>query len=364
MIPTKRIKFEIKNQIAYVGFGLSTEKSLTTLDEETMRELKIVVQEATRLADAQEIKGVIFHSLKEGVFLAGADVGLIASMKSEMEAAHGAEQGQQVYNEIEDLKVPTVACVDGLCLGGGLELALSCRVIIASDSPRTQLGLPEVKLGILPGFGGTFRLPRRVGLPTSLDMILTGKTVPGYKAKKMGLVEEVYPKERLLGQATLHFAKQKRKLSFKEMIEQMASDKFISRKIIFQKAREGVLKKTKGFYHAPLKILDLMEAGMLKGRSTYLGMEAQAFGELCVSAQGKNLQHVFFLMDGAKKYTGPKGNAKAPELKRGAVLGAGTMGGGIAWLMADNGMAPIVKDLAPAGLELGLKQASDHSMGA
>lgn len=360
----KLIKFEIKDSTAYAGFGLSAEKSLTTLDEPTLKELKLLIQEVNQGVSEGKIKALVFHSLKDGVFLAGADIGLIASLKTEMEAAHGSELGQQLYNDIEDLKIPTLACVNGVCLGGGLELALACKSIIVSDSPKTSLGLPEVKLGILPGFGGTYRLPRKIGLPKSLDMILTGRTLNASKAKKMGLIEEVYPKERLLEMASKHFTKNAKKLSVKEMFEQLASDNFVSRKIIFQKAREGVLKKTKGFYQAPLKILDLMEAGMMKGRSAYLSMEAQAFGELCVSSQGKNLQHVFFLMDGSKKYQGPKGQGPIPKLKRGAVLGAGTMGGGIAWLMASSDMAPLMKDINSKALELGLKQSAENFMGA
>lgn len=136
---------------------------MTTLDVDTMTELQGIVDEIS--GKSKELKGVIFFSHKEGCFLAGADVNLIASMTSEAEAADKSEQGQLVFNKIEDLTIPTIACVDGICLGGGLELALSCKNIIASNSSKTQLGLPEVKLGIIPGFGGTYRFPRKIGLP-------------------------------------------------------------------------------------------------------------------------------------------------------------------------------------------------------
>lgn len=357
----KRISFETKNKIAYVGFGFNCDKSMTVLDEESLIELRDIVKELTDLG--KKIDGVIFHSHKDNCFLAGADINLIASMKTESEGAHGAEQGQLLFNDIEDLKVPTIACVNGVCLGGGMELSLSCNSIIASTNSKTQMGLPEVKLGVLPGFGGTYRMPKRVGLPTALDLILTGKGLNGKKAKKIGLVEAVYPKERLLTMALAHLKKQGKKQSFKESLEHFAADNFLSRKIIFQKARENVLKKTKGFYQAPLKILDVMEAGMMKGRTSYLAAEAQAFGELCVGEQSKNLQHLFFLMEAAKKYDGAKSEKEVPKLKRGAALGAGTMGGGIAWLMAETDMAPLMKDLTPEALELGLKQSSSNFMG-
>lgn len=358
----QKISFEVTNNIAYVGFGFNSDKSMTVLDEETLRELNDLVDDLhTR---SKELKGVIFHTHKERCFLAGADISLIAGMKTESEGAYGAEQGQNIYNKIEDLSIPTVACIHGICLGGGTEFALSCKSIIASDDSSTQMGLPEVKLGLIPGFGGTYRMPKRVGLPNALDLILSGKTVRGSKLKRIGLADEVYPKERLLDMALRHMGKKAAKKSFVGRLEKMASDNFVSHKIIFQKARESVLKKTKGFYQAPLKILDVMESGLIKGRQAYLASEAEAFGELCVGEQSKNLQHIYFLTEEVKKYPGPKATKELPVLTRGAALGAGTMGGGIAWLMADNDMAPIMKDLTKPALELGLKQASQNFAGA
>lgn len=357
-----KISLEYKNNIAYVGFGYNSEKSMSTLDVATMTELQSIVEEIQN--KSSELKGVIFHSHKEGCFLAGADINLIASMTTESEAADKAEQGQNVYNKIEDLTIPTVACVDGVCLGGGLELALSCKAIIASNSPKTTIGLPEVKLGLIPGFGGTYRLPKKVGLPNALDMILTGKTLRADKAKRMGLVAEVYPKENLLAMAPKFFDMKAPHHTLKESVKELATENFVTRKIIFQKVRESVLKKTNGFYQAPLKILDVMDSGMMKGRTSYLASEAQAFGELAISEQSKNLQHIYFMSEAVKKYTGPKGTKPLPELKRGAALGAGTMGGGIAWLMADAGMSPIMKDLTVDALNLGLKQSSQNFAGA
>ena len=203
---------------------------------------------------------------------------------------------------IEDLSVKTIACVDGLVLGGGLELALACDDIICSDSPKTVLGLPEVKLGILPGFGGTFRLPRKVGLPTSLDMILSGKTLNPKKAKKLGLVVDTFASEKLLDAAKniLGGSRRKNKSSFSESLTNLAMDNALGKKIVFQKARESVLKLTKGQYEAPLKILDLMERHGGKSRDAYLQKEAEFFGQLCVGSQSKNLRHIFFMMEQSK----------------------------------------------------------------
>lgn len=358
----KKISFEIKDKIAFVGFGFNSTRSMTTLDRDTLMELQSIVEDLH--TQQSELSGVIFHSHKENCFLAGADITLIASMTTESEAADGAEKGQNIYNRIEDLSIPTVACVDGVCLGGGLELALSCKVILASNSSKTSLGLPEVKLGIIPGFGGTYRLPKKIGLPNALDMILTGKTLRADKAKRMGLVAEVLPKENLLPFAPTFFNWKPKPKSFQVSMKEVAMDNFVTRKIIFQKVRESVLKKTNGFYQAPLKILDVMDSGMMKGRTSYLAGEAQAFGELAISEQSKNLQHIYFMSEAVKKYSGPKGSGKVPALERGAALGAGTMGGGIAWLMADAGMYPLMKDLSTDALNLGLKQSSSNFSGA
>ena len=347
------IEYNLKNEYAYVGFGKNTDQKISVLDEQTLTELKEILQQVSQ----DLVKGVIFHSLKDGVFLAGADINLINKMSTIEEAQAGAATGQDIYNMIEDLKVPTIACVNGVCLGGGLELALSCNKIIASDSPKTSLGLPEVQLGLIPGFGGTYRLPIRIGLPKSLDLILTGKRLNGKRAKKAKLVEEVYAKERLLDMALVQLTKSKKEKSISDSIGDVALDNFLTRKIIFQKAREGVVSKTRGLYEAPLKILDVMSKGAGKNREKYLKLEAQAFGELCMGEQSKNLRHIYFLTESSKKYAGPV-SEEEHSLNRGVVLGAGTMGGGIAWLMANNDMRPIMKDLNIEALELGLKQSS------
>lgn len=358
----KHIEYKIKNQFAYIGLGLNEQKSMTTLTKDSLTELGEVIKEIT--SKQSELKGVLFHSLKQGCFLAGMDVSVISQLKTEEEAARGCDAGQTLFSAIEDLEIPTAALVDGVCLGGGLELALSCDKIIASDSPKTKLGLPEVKLGVLPGFGGTYRLPKKIGLPGALDLILTGKMVDAKKAKKLNLADYVMPPERLLPLAEEYaLKKEAKKDSFSDSLKDFAADNFLSRKIIFNKARENVEKQTKGFYPAPLKILDLLEEGSGKSRSAYLAQEAQSFGELSQTPQSKSLQHVFFMMDNSKKMTGiDKKSLK--KVERGAVLGAGTMGGGIAWLFANAGQAPLMKDITPEALELGLKQASKNFLGS
>ena len=349
----QKISYELNEGIVYVGLGLNEKKSMTVLSAESLKELDEAFEKAGQETGA---KGLVVFSHKPGCFLAGMDVSVIQGLASEAEAMEGCEAGQSVFNKLEDLKFPTMALVDGLCLGGGLELALACDKIAVSDSSKTALGVPEVMLGVLPGFGGTYRLPRKVGLPNALDMVLTGKQIRAKKAVKTGLADFIMPAERLLPLAgEFLFKKSSHKMSFSENLANKASDNFIARKVIFQKAREKVLETTKGFYPAPLKILDHLENNYGKKRETYLNREARAFAELSQTSQSKNLQHVFFLQDNAKKM---ENKDQIPSVKKGAVLGAGTMGGGIAWLFAKNGQAPLMKDVAVQGLELGLKQSA------
>lgn len=354
----QNLTFEIKNHIAYVGFGKYEKKSMTTLTRDAMEELRRVLTEI-QAKQKKDIKAVLFYSHKPGVFLAGVDISLINSLKTEAEAARGAEHGQLLYNMIEDLKIPTAAVVDGVCLGGGLELSLACERIYASDNTKTALGLPEVMLGVLPGFGGTYRLPRKVGLPNALDMILTGRQVRGRAALKMGLVEAILPTERMLELVPALIMKPvpSKKGGLEKAFERVATENFLTRKIIFQKAREKVMEQSKGFYPAPLKILEVLDAGAGKGRDAYLAMEAQAFGDLSQTVVSRNLQHIFFLTDNSKKI---ENKDQLPSVKRGGVLGAGVMGGGIAWLFANSDQAPLMKDISQPALELGLKQASGN----
>lgn len=350
---------EIENELLWIGFGKFEKKSMTTFTRQTLEELRQAIQEASELDQKKAVRGVVFFSHKPGVFLAGVDVSVINSLKTEAEALRALDEAHTIFNAIEDLKIPTVSLVDGICLGGGLELSLSCNKIFISDNPKTALGLPEVMLGVLPGFGGTYRLPKKVGLTSALDMILTGRQIKGKNAFKMGLADAVLPSERMreLAKDYLLSKKTGKKKSMKDEVQSVAMDNFLTRKIIFQKAREKVLATSKGFYPAPLKILEVLESGIGKGRADYLSIEAQAFAELSQSIQSKNLQHIFFLTDSSKKL---ENKDQLPNINRGAVLGAGVMGGGIAWLLAQNNQAPLMKDLTEQALELGLKQASEN----
>ena len=342
------ISWEEREHIAWIGFGYQCNKSMTVLNVAAMEELATIVE---RIEKHTSLKGVVFFSHKNRCFLAGADIKMIDDFKKESEATDRSARGQELFNKIESLSIPTIACVHGICLGGGTELILTCDKILVSDAPETQIGLPEVKLGLLPGLGGTWRLPEKIGLAKALEMILTGKSIRYQKCVKWGLAEDSYPCERLLEMAPRHLFQKKIKRS-------TLTENIITRRIIFQKARENVLKKTHGLYQAPLKILDTMETRQNRGQRAYLNAEARGFGELCMGEQSQNLRHLYFLSEKSKKFPlSPP--SEAINIRRGAVLGAGIMGGGIAWLMAKNNAFPLMKDIQTNSLEQGLRQASD-----
>ncbi|MBF0361221.1 MAG: enoyl-CoA hydratase/isomerase family protein [Oligoflexia bacterium] len=363
------ITFEVKNQVAYIGFGKYEEKSVVVLSKDTLTELNTALDELRSGQEYRELDGVIFFSHKKNCFIAGMDVNVISSLKSAEEASAGSAQGQEIFNKIEDLDLKTVALVDGTCMGGGFELALSCQYILCSDSNKTVFSLPEVQLGLIPGFGGTYRLPSRVSMADALDMILSGKQIRASKALKMGLVDEMYASARLMsmGQKFIKNPKQYLKLKKKNLkttLTSLLQDNFLVKKIIFQKAREKVIKKTLGLFDAPLKILEVMEEGSGQGRASYLSLESKAFGELCLGDQSKNLRNLFFSIEKSKKFPGHASSylnyptQNPPKIKSSAILGAGTMGGGIAYLFADNNLNPLLKDINIEALELGLKQSS------
>ena len=170
------------------------ERRQNVLTEAVMERFADLLDDVLRLAQAGQLRVLVVRSGKEGSFIAGADVDAIAEIEDPDEAEEKVRQGQVVYRTLEQLPIPTVAAIEGTCLGGGTEMALACRFRVASDHDRTEIGLPEVQLGILPAWGGTTRLPRLVGLQAALDMLLTGKKISPSKAKRIGFLSEVLPR--------------------------------------------------------------------------------------------------------------------------------------------------------------------------
>ena len=296
-------------------------------------------------------KGLVVISRKPKIYIAGADINEIKDIREKTEAKEKAAGGQRILSKFEDLPFPVVAAIHGACMGGGCEMALACDYRICTDDPSTRIGLPEVQLGIIPGFGGCVRLPRVVGLQAALDIILAGKAVDGRKAKKIGLVDELVPAS-LLEQTAIQMildqagkGKRRKKFQPKGLVASLLEGP--AKAVVFSQAEKAVMKNTKGHYPAPLQALKAVKRTFgMSQREKALDIEAELFSEVAITDISKNLIHIFFMTENIKKQTGVSdANVKPRKISHMGVLGAGTMGGGIAQLGADKGIHVRVKDL-------------------
>jgi 3-hydroxyacyl-CoA dehydrogenase/enoyl-CoA hydratase/3-hydroxybutyryl-CoA epimerase len=298
-------------------------------------------------------KAVVVRSGKPDNFIAGADIKDFVAIRSALEGETLSRAGQALLGRIETMPVPVVAAIHGTCLGGGTEMALACRYRVASDDPKTALGLPEVNLGIVPGAGGSQRLPRLVGLATALDLILTGRSLKASRALKAGLVDEVCPAPILLEVAK----RAALRLAEGTLVPRRPGIRWhesLLRPIIFKKARASVLAKAGTHYPAPLEAVELIRAGTATTLDEGLKLEAQAFGRLSVSEVSRNLVAVFFATQEVKKNAGYPVGTPAREVAKLGVLGAGLMGAGIAGAAVETGVPVRMKDASNAALGRGL----------
>ncbi len=314
-------------------------------------------------ADAS-VRAAVILSEKKGTWIAGADIEQFKEFRTPADAEAASRAGQRLLDRLENLRVPVVAAIDGVALGGGLEVALACTYRIASDSPKTRLGLPEVNLGIVPGAGGTQRLPRLIGVRAALDLMLTGKQLDGRRARGAGIVDEVVPvailpavarqvaNDLAEGRKEPRGAARRRSPQWMENLPGM-------RQLIFSKARQGVMSKTKGLYPAPLRLLEVVEKGLDRDLAEGLELEARAFGELAVTPEARSLVHLFFATTAAKNDPALGETAKPKKVDRIAVVGAGFMGAGIAAASAESGIRVRLKDVKPEAAAKGLKTARD-----
>lgn len=314
-----------------------------------------------QLANDSTLKGVVFISGKKDSFIAGADISMLDACQTAEQAQTIATMGQQMFDRLEQLRLPLVAAIHGPCLGGGLELALACHARVASSSPKTVLGLPEVQLGLLPGSGGTQRLPKLVGVQKALDMILTGKQLRAAQAKKLGLVDEVVPESILLDAAVKKAlaGKPRREAKKQSLLDKLLENTGPGRKLVFSQALKQTLKKTQGNYPAALRIIEVIQTGVEQGYQKGLAAEAKAFGQLCMTSESAALRSIFFATTQMKKESGA-GDAKPRKVRKAAVLGGGLMGGGIANVSATKaGVAVRIKDIAEQGINNALKYSFD-----
>ncbi|CAK9815005.1 Trifunctional enzyme subunit alpha, mitochondrial [Anthophora plagiata] len=343
---TKHLKYKVVDNVAVITID-SPGVKVNTLNQEIMNEIASVLNTVEQNAD---VNSVVLISGKPGCFIAGADITMIKDFKTPEDGYNVSSAGQKILNTIEKSQKPIVAAIQGSCLGGGLEVAMACHYRLAVNDPKTSLGLPEVMLGLLPGAGGTQRLPRLTSLPNALDMTLTGRNLKAEKAKKVGLVDILVnrlgpgigtPQEntmRYLEETAIRAAKDiasgalKIERGPKTLLDQVMnyalSFQFVKDQV-FNRARNEVMKKSGGLYPAPLKILEVIRIGLDKDSKAGYEAEATAFGELAITPQCK---------------------------EKIAVVGAGLMGAGIVQVSIDKGFDVILKDTNEKGLYRGLDQ--------
>ncbi|HEX9944942.1 MAG TPA: 3-hydroxyacyl-CoA dehydrogenase NAD-binding domain-containing protein [Thermoanaerobaculia bacterium] len=338
----------------------SPDRKVNVFTRAAFEELERVIEE---VATRQDIGCLILLSGKAGSFIAGADVDEIARVMDPMEAEAGSRAGHRLFSAWESLPFPTVAAIRGVCLGGGLEISLASTYRVASDREDTKMGLPEVRLGILPGWGGSTRLPRLIGIAAALDLILTGRTAAGRKALALGLVDALLPDARFLDGvrdfALARLDKCRREEGGLDLKEILLERNPVGRKILFDQARKKTLEQSQGHYPAPLRAIEVVRVGIEDGVRAGFDAEARAVAELATSRTSKNLVHVFRLTEDAKKETGLPGAEPRP-VRSTAVLGAGVMGGGIAQLIAAKTDLPVrMKDVREEALASGLQHAAE-----
>lgn len=369
LLTRTHINYGIKGDVAVIRIN-SPNSKVNTLNKELQSEFIEVMNE---IWASDQVRSAVLISSKPGCFIAGADINMLASCKTPQEVIQISQEGQKMFEKLEKSTKPIVAAISGSCLGGGLELAISCQYRIATKDKKTVLGVPEVLLGISPGAGGTQRLPKMVGVPAAFDMMLTGRNIRADRAKKMGLVDQLVeplgpgvkpPEERTieyLEEVAVTFAKgiADKKISLKrnkglmEKLTSYAMNIPFVRQQVYKKVEEQVRKQTKGLYPAPLKIIDVVKTGLEQGKEAGYLSESQKFGELAMTRESKALIGLYHGQVLCKKN---KFGVPQKEVKHLAVLGAGLMGAGIAQVSVDKGLKTILKDATLAGLGRGQQQ--------
>jgi enoyl-CoA hydratase / long-chain 3-hydroxyacyl-CoA dehydrogenase len=292
-----------------------------------------------------QVKAVVFSSAKPNMFIAGADIFDIKRIQDKSQLVGLIEEGLNFFQNMRQKGVPLVCAIDGPCLGGGLEWTMWCDYRVASDSPKTKLGLPEVKLGLLPGFGGTQNLHQLVGIQNAMDMMLTGKDVRPDKAKKMGLVDLVVAPQSVESsaiQSAVDLINGKIKLTKKPkpLMNRLIEDNPIGRRMMWDQVKKMVDNNTNGNYPAPYAIMQCVQHGLANPATKYQN-EREQFAKLAATPESEALIGIFDGMTQMKKnpFTGT-----GTPVNTVAVMGAGLMGAGIGQVTAEKGMTVLLKD--------------------
>lgn len=353
----KLVAVEITDGIAYVRIDVKGQ-TVNTLSSPMIDRFEEILGS---LAHDKSVKGVVISSDKANNFVAGFDIGELLQLRNEpLKLRALVDRGQALMARLEALEIPVVAAIDGACLGGGLELALACHGRIASNHSKTRLGLPEVQLGLIPGGGGTQRLPRTVELSCAIDMIVTGRELSAEQALREGLVDDVVHPAILLKAAAEYAGKLANNppknggftANFSDPVKLAARTP--ARKLVFNRAREAVVEKSGGHYPAPLRALDVMEQGFADGFEAGLQSEGAAFVELVGGPEAKNLMDLFFMRQEANNDSVVSRRVKPENIHKLGIIGAGLMGAGIAQVAAFKQVPVRIKDLNESGLGHGL----------
>ncbi|HXI32575.1 MAG TPA: fatty acid oxidation complex subunit alpha FadJ [Gemmatimonadales bacterium] len=355
------LKWQVADGIAVVTLDVPG-KPVNTISAAVKAEFQSMLQ---GLAKDASVKAVALFSGKADNFIAGADIEEFVALTNAAEAERLSAEGQELINRVADLGKPIVAGIHGACLGGGLELALACTYRVASDHPKTQIGLPEIQLGILPGAGGCQRLPRLIGARAALDIILAGKVERSAKAFRLGIVDELVP-QAILRDITLQAAKRlaggwrpkrKRPGGFKGFL---LDGNPLGRRIVYHFAAKTLAEKTGGNYPAPPAALDAVRTGLEHGMKQGFKREAQLFGQLAVTDVSRKLVQIFFATTELKKDRGAP-NAPPPlAVARLGIVGSGFMGSGIAGTaVAQAGVDVRLRDTELGRVGAGLRAARD-----
>jgi 3-hydroxyacyl-CoA dehydrogenase / enoyl-CoA hydratase / 3-hydroxybutyryl-CoA epimerase len=313
-----------------------------SIDKNVLTELAALLDEIEK---DKTIQGLIIASHKVN-FIVGADILTLCSLKTPEEIMDFIQQGQLVFARLAALKISTLALIKGFCLGGGLELALACHYRIAIDDVKTRLGLPEIKLGIHPGWGGTIRLPRLLGAFRALELILTGRSVSAQEAAKIGLVDCVIP-ERQLERATLYYAKKSPRLNKRFSWRDLSNFPGIKNAIAAFFRQRLIARVNPKHYPAPYQLLEYWQQYPASDKAFL--REAESLSQLAMTPTARHLIHVYFLRERLTKL----GKKVGTTLKHVHIVGAGTMGGDIAAWCALQGLQVTLQDreakyLAPA----------------
>ncbi len=348
-IPPQHWRLETDaNRVAWLTFDLAG-SGTNTLGSAPMRELDALLREV----EAAQPLALVIRSGKEGGFVAGADITEFTGLTDLEEAYRLVRTGQQVFDRIEALPMPTVAAIQGFALGGGLELALACDYRVAADDGRLNLGLPEVMLGIHPGFGGTVRAPQLIGSAAALDLMLTGKSLRGDAALRIGLIDRLVPREQLAA-AAREIAVQAPP-RHRPPLAQRALSWPVVRRLVAAQARKQVTRRARpDHYPAPYAILDLFANHGASGAGAFAA-EARSIARLFLSEQSRNLVRVFFLQN-RMKAMGGKSTRKVAHVH---VVGAGVMGGDIAAWCASRGLTVTLQDREMKYVEPALDRARE-----